>query len=282
MGSKPKWNMRIEDYVLFIDNLDIDSVVLQQNARKGLRPYIHPLRGPDGRTCLTEDSPYHHPWQHGITTGFHGVNDCDFWFDKGQRTGIDIGTIDTSLPRILHNDPPQWTVDAMWRNAGGAPLVLEQQTWSLSSADDVLYLDLEWQMQAIPDVRIQKKSYGGLFLRMPFRIGGESSVINSEGQKEDDTEQKRAAWVDLHIPLERSEVGGGITMCDHPGNPGYPAYWRVDSGRGINPSPCIPGPIDLPSGTSMRYKYRLILHEGSLSPEKIAQHYEGYTKEPPA
>ena len=282
MTSDNKWNIRIEDHALFIDDTKTSKVILQQNGHKGLRPYIHPLRGPDGSSCLTEDSPFHHPWQHGISTGFHGVNDCDFWFDKGQVVGADIGTIDTSLPRILGVDPPNWAVDAMWRDTVGAPMLFEQQAWMLIPEDDVLLLDLDWQMMAIPDIKMQKASYGGLFLRMPFRTGNESAVINSESQRDDDTEQQRAKWVDCFMSIERSKTGSGITICDHPGNPGHPAYWRVDSQRGINPSPCIPGPIELAPGASIRCKYRLILHTGTLSPEKINRYFEAFAKEPSA
>jgi hypothetical protein len=253
--------------------------VLQHNCRPGLRPYIHPLRGPDGRACLTEDSPWHHPWQHGISTGFHGVNECDFWLDPGQMPDMLIGTIDSRIPRLVASDPPEWTIEAMWRHDDGSSLLLEQQTWSLEQLNELLYLDLVWRMQAIPDICIQKKSYGGLFLRMPFAADRGAAVFNSSGLKNDDCEQQRAAWVDLHMPIDSSEAGGGITICDHPGNPGYPAYWRVDSQRGINPSPCIPGEITLPSGQSTSYKYRFILHLDPLSPEEIERHFNAYAAE---
>ena len=45
---------------LFIVNSTSNSVVLQHNVRPGLRPYIHPLRGPERKSCLTEDCPWHH------------------------------------------------------------------------------------------------------------------------------------------------------------------------------------------------------------------------------
>ena len=142
MPSDRQWSIRVENNTLYIDDTKSGNVVLQHNARPGLRPYIHPLRGPDGKTCLTEDSPWHHPWQHGLSTGFHGVNECDFWFDTGQKAGMAIGNIDTSLPRTVTGDRPRWAVEAMWRNVEGCFLLFEQQTWSMDRDDEVVLLDL--------------------------------------------------------------------------------------------------------------------------------------------
>ena len=273
------WKLRIVNNCLFIDDAESGRVVLQHNARPGLRPYIHPLRGPDGTACFTEDSPGHHPWQHGIETGFHGVNGCEFWEDPGQRPGKAIGSIEASTPRIVHSDHPCWNVDAVWRHTDGGLIFVEQQTWSMRRVEELIYLDLEWRMRAIRSVRIEQMTYGGFFVRMPYREAIGADVINAAGLKDDDCEQKQAEWVDLFMPLERSDVGGGITICDHPSNPAHPAHWRVDSTRGINPSPCLPGPIELSDSDLMRHCYRLLLHSGPLAPAEIHRHWEAYAAE---
>ena len=45
----------------------------------------------------------------------------------------------------------------------------------------------------------------------------------------------------------------------------------MDAQRGINPAPIIPGPIELQAGQELRHRYRLILHEGPLDPQKIQE-----------
>ena len=276
MSDTPRWKLRVANDCLFIDDVSLGRIILQHNARPGLRPYIHPLRIGDGSLCLTEDSPWHHPWQHGIQTGFHGVNGCDFWFDPGQHPTMDIGTIEPSTPRILSTEPPGWEIEAIWRHADGSLLLAERQVWSLAEADKLLFLDLDWTIQAIPDVEIEQHAYGGFFIRMPFRRGGGATVFNSAGQQEDETEQQPAAWVDLHMPLENNEAGAGIALLDHPTNPGHPVHWRVDGQRGINPAPCIPGAIKLSAGTPMRHQYRLVLHSGPLGVEQIDELWAAY------
>ena len=279
MSTTTRWNIRIDNGCLFIDEAESGRIVLQHNTRPGLRPYIHPLRGPDGQTCLTEDGPWHHPWQHGIQTGFHGVNGCDFWFDPGQRVDAIIGTIHPKLPRVENRETPRWTIEAVWRHENGTDLLRELQTWSIHPADDLLYLDLDWALQAIQDLHIDQGSYGGLFIRMPYRDERTASVVSSTGLKDHDTEQQPAAWVDLFMPVNRGDVSAGISLLDHPDNPRHPAHWRVDGQRGINPAPCIPGPIDLAAGEALRHRYRMILHDGPLASVEIQEHWETYAGE---
>ena len=278
MSKESHWKLRIDNNCLFIDDVSNGKMAIQHNARPGLRPYIHPLRMRGGGVCLTEDSPGHHPWQHGIQTGFHGVNGCDFWFDPGQQPNVVTGTIEPSALNIVSAEPPAWKIEALWRHADGSGLLAEEQSWSLLEGDALLFLDLDWALQAIPDVKIEQHAYGGLFIRMPFRRSSGGDVINASGMRDEDTEQQAATWVDLHMPLENSENGAGITVCDHPENPGHPAHWRVDGSCGINPAPCITGAIELPAGATLRLRYRLILHDGPLPPEEIDKQWATYAR----
>ena len=279
MSVASRWNLRTENDCLFVDDISLGKVVLQHNARPGMLPYIHPLRIADGSICLTEDSPWHHPHQHGIQTGFTGVNGCDFWHYPGQRPNQVLGRIEPNTPRILSTAPPRWRIESVWRHADGSHVLAERQDWSLHADDDLLFLDLDWTLRSIADACIEQHGYGGLFVRMPYRSDYGATVINSFGMEDDDTEQQAAAWVDLYMCIEKSKIGAGITVCDHPDNPGHPVKWRVDGQRGINPSPCISQSINLPAGAAMRHRYRLILHSGPLSAKQINKLWEVYVQE---
>ena len=278
MQTDSRWQMRIENSCLFIDDIRQKRVILQHNARSGLRPYIHPLRTIDDTVCLTEDSPGHHPWQHGVQTGFHGVNGCDFWLDPGQNANLPIGSIEPISIGIIDRIHPSWTIEAIWRNTEGQSLLLEHQNWSLGLDSAHMILDLIWKLQAISDVRIEQHSYGGLFVRMPFRQYYEASVFNSAGQQGDETEQQPARWVSLHMPIEGSSKGGGIAILDHPANPDHPVKWRVDGQRGINPSPCIKEEMNLETGEAVTYRYRLVLQTKPLTFDQLTILWEKFAQ----
>ena len=279
MSNSSRWQPRIENGCLFIDDTEQGGVMLQHNLRPGVGSYIHPLR--IAGACLTEDSPWHHPHQHGIQTWFVGVNGSDFWHYPGRRPGQAVGRIDPGPPRIVGTEPPRWTIEALWQHADGSHVLADRQDWSLQGAGELLLLDLDWTLQAIPAVRIEPYQYGGLYVRMPYRsyLGG--TVINSAGQRDADGEQQAAAWADVHLPLEQparngSRVTAGIAVCDHPANPGHPARWRIDGQRGINPAPSIAGAIELAPGEALRLRYRLIAHHGPLPAERIAELWAAY------
>ena len=60
------------------------QLVLQQPAKPGVRPYLHPIMAPDGRGVLTESSPSHHPHQTGLYWGFTRVNGRDYFHHPGS------------------------------------------------------------------------------------------------------------------------------------------------------------------------------------------------------
>ena len=276
MDDTSRWQLRTENDCLFVDDTERGMVILQHNFRPGVGSYIHPLRL-DG-VCLTEDSPWHHPHQHGIQTRFVGINGSDFWHYPGQRPGQTLGRIDPAAPQVTADAPPRWTIESLWRRADGSQVIAERQEWALSAAGGLLLLDLDWTLRAIPAVTFAPYPYGGLYVRMPFRSHLGAAVVTSAGLRDDAAEQQPATWVDVEMPLEHgasrkgaAPVSAGLAVCDHPANHGHPACWRVDGQRGINPAPTIAGAIELQAGTALQLRYRLIAHRGPLAAARIEE-----------
>ena len=282
MADTAHWQPRVEHGCLFIDDAEFGGAMLQHHARPGIGSYIHPLRIGPRHLCLTEDSPWHHPHQHGIQTRFVGINGSDFWHFPGQRPGKAVGRINPGLPRITGTEPPRWVIEALWQHADGRHVLADRQEWQLGRAGGVLVLDLDWTLRAIPDTRIEPYLYGGLYVRMPYRSHLGAQVVTSAGNKDGAAEQQPAAWVDVHMPIDQARRPGdppasaGIAVFDHPANPGHPAHWRVDGQRGINPAPSIAGAIDLAAGSALRLRYRLLVHEGPLSEARLGELFADY------
>ena len=276
MADSERWHLRAENDCLFVDDAERGGVVLQHNVRPGVGAYIHPLRLHG--VCLTSDSPWHHPHQHGIQTRFVGIDGSDFWHYPGQRPGQKLGRINPAPPRVAGTTPPRWTIEALWQHDDGRQVLAERQEWTLRDADGLLLLDLDWTLRAIPAITFAPYPYGGLYVRMPFHFHLGASAVTSSGRRDGAAEQQPATWVDLQMPLEHGgcrkgeePISAGIAVCDHPANPGHPACWRVDAAFGINPAPTIAGPIELEAGAALRLCYRLIAHRGALAAARIEE-----------
>ena len=89
--------------------------LLVYHAPPDARPYVHPLRAPDGVGVLTEFSPGHHPHQTGLYLGFLRVNGRDYFHNRGadsfRRTAFVPATPDGDLAR--------WSASYDWLGADG-------------------------------------------------------------------------------------------------------------------------------------------------------------------
>ena len=62
-----------------------ETLLLVQNVKSDIRPYIHPIIAPDGIGVLTEFSPSHHKHQTGLYWGLKKVNGRDYFMNwKGD------------------------------------------------------------------------------------------------------------------------------------------------------------------------------------------------------
>ncbi len=230
------------------------SVVLEQHAAPEKRPYIHPLMGPGGKGVFTEFAPGHHLWQRGLYTGLHAVNGVNFWEEEKDRFHCE-----KMAKPVVDGAKASWEVKARWTQPNGTPVFTETQAWTLEDFGSNYVLNVTWTLAADAEVTVGKWSYGGLFLRMPFRPQNRNrqEARNSRGQKNRAAEQKVAEWVEVSMPIEGLKENGVVRIEDLPGNPGYPNPWRVDGQLGIAPSPCIRGETKFAKGEKRVNRYRL-------------------------
>ena len=229
------------------------SVLVQQGDSKAhTRPYIHPLRSTDGKHVLTQFSPGHHKHQTGLYWGQTRINRRDFFHNYKGDYWKHLENRQSENAMVFHSE---------LLDGKGTPMLRDQQAWHYTPGKDHYILDLKWTGTAIQDVTIGRYSYGGLFLRMPWKRGIKASCLNSEGLKNQRGEGKAAKWVDLAMQIEGMEKMAHIAMIDHPANPGYPTLWRIDGQFGVGPALARRGDIRIPKGESLTYRYRLVVYE---------------------
>lgn len=250
--------------------------VVTQNAKKSMRPYLHPIRTPDGKGVLTEIHPSHHLHQTGIYWGLKKVNGRDFFMNNSE----DYYQFKSLKIIKKTGDTVQWETVYDLINEQGTAILRETQVWSLREADGIFLLDLEWQGEGLMDVRIEKFYVGGLFMRMPWVEGIEGEVINAMGEKNStEAEGHRSVWVDVGMKIAGIEDWGHIAVLDHPDNVAFPTPWRVDTQLGVGPSRQILGDWELKEGESTIEKYRLVIYTGKLDKEKMARLWKNYVCE---
>ncbi len=266
------------------DNLELLKIfktgtsdpVITQNAKKGMRPYLHPIRTPEGKGMLTEIHPSHHLHQTGIYWGLKNVNGRDYFKnyaeDYYQRQSL----------RIIKKagETVSWETIYDLINEHGDGILRETQAWSLREEDGCFLLDLEWQGKGLMDVEIEKFFVGGLFMRMPWANGIEGEAINSMGERNSaEAEGHRSVWVDVGMEIADLESWGHIAILDHPDNEAFPTPWRIDGQLGIGPSRQILGDWSLGKDETTVEKYRLVIYSGELDKEKMDGLWKSYVCE---
>lgn len=254
--------------------------LLVQNAESDKRPFIHPILAPDGIGEVTENQPGHHLWQHGLYVGLNRVNGYGFWTEGLSNDPLDGSFHPKPLaPPTIGDNGVSWKVETAYRSPEGKPLLSETQNWTLQDHSTTLVLDVDWTMLAEIDLEFGEYSYGGLFLRMPWRRETHGSVLTSEGATTDQTaEAQRARWVAIAMPIPGRNTGpAGFAYFDHPSNPEFPNPWRVDGGLGIVPSRSIAGSWRLADGKTMSNRYRLIAFTGFIDASFIENQWQQFS-----
>ncbi len=244
----------------------VKKMLLTQNNQEGVRPYIHPIVLPGHTQELTQDSPSHHPWQHGLYFAFHDVNGSDFWLDSGNA----VGHYSKNKTEIITQEPQfiRWQTSCTGVHHEGDPLFEEKTTWSFTCEQDKIYLHASYQLKAIQGLIIGQCQYGGLFLRMPWEKDLDVFVENSEGDLGLNTEQKTAEWLDMRFNFgKENHQQFGVLITQHPKENAKPAPWRVDKKYGVGPSEVINGPLTIKNQDILQLEYSLVFYAGTLEPK---------------
>ena len=252
----------------------VDEAIITQNAKLGFRPYLHPIKSPNGKGTLTQFSPGHHKHQTGLYWGMTRVNgrdyfhnpDSKYWRRKALKVEIRTG------------EQVKWTTVYEMLDEDGKAQMIETQSWTMSMTNSKeIILDLEWKGHANKTIIISKYNYGGLFLRMPWKRGVRADTINSEGNKNQSGEGKSAKWVDIGMQIKNLDTDGRMTIYDHPDNDGYPNLWRIDGQFGIGPASSRQGTWSIKKGETKIFKHLLLIYSGEHDAKLIENKWKEWS-----
>jgi hypothetical protein len=252
--------------------------LITQSARKNHRPFLHPLRSPDGRHVLTEDEPEHHPWQHGLYIGLNDVNGFGFWTEgkKKGRTDSDGSFRPQPLayPKTQIDGGVTWGVETLCLDPAAKPLLQQTERWTARFCENYYLIDLFWQLKALEAVKIGLYTYGGLFLRMPFEKDRMSLLTSAGAVTNAEAEGQPAKWI--AVATQAEDDTAGIAIFSHPSNQPHPELWRVDNQYGIGPCPFRSAPVQIAPEATVSWRYRVAVFQGPPEAGWLEEQNERY------
>lgn len=274
----------------------------------GPKPYFWPILGPTGDPVtraypMREDVPgerFDHPHHRSFWFTFDRVNDNDFWSEL-PRAGK---TVHRKFNYIVSGPvfgEFQSVVD--WISKEGEKVCQDVRTFRFWRNPQARLFDSEIRWQATEGPLTLGDSKEGLF---GFRVAGTMKVdqsrnedkskpeggtlLNSNGEKNDDTWGKRAEWCDYYGPVAGKIVG--IAIMDHPTSFRHPTYWhsRTYGLFAANPfgishftnDKNADGSHTIPAGEELQLRYRVYIHSGDTMQAKVAAQYAAYADPPKA
>ncbi len=251
------------------------------------RPFWYPLIGPAGRSLTRMGhprDPHTHSHHNSVWISHNDVGGADFWGDHGKNNG-----------RIVHRwvrqyeDGQQsaWMLSLnAWQNADGKVLLNEWRRCEVEPLGRdgwLMLVDLQFEAPASSPVVLGQTPFGMIGVRMAKTIGvadGGGRILNSRGHvNEQQVFRKPARWVDYSGRVT-DQLGGGITLMDHPQNPGHPAPFHVRNDGWMGACLTLGGPLSIEPAKPLRLHYGLWIHSAVPPQAQIENLWRHFARRP--
>ena len=207
---------------------------------------------------------FHHP-----TKNFYG-DSTDYW----KRKNLIV-----LRPKSTNSDKSvKWRTVYDLLDENGETLITETLTWTLRNNNNSYFIDLEWEGLASKDVTVEEHDYSPLFLRMPWKEGINTEVINGVRNKNQAAEGKRAVWLDIGMQLNGREDMVHVAIFDHGENINHPQPWRVDNEFGVGPAPSRMGSWDIRKNETARLKYQLVVYTDDFDDIRLTEQWSDFAQ----
>ncbi len=261
----------------------------------GPKPYYFPVIGPTGAAMTrsypmakVEGEKFDHPHHRSLWFTHGSVNKVDFWSEAPGH-----GTIrETSRPTVVSGAAVGLirTTDD-WIGPDGKKVCEDERVVRFHATKVNRVVDFDVTLKATAGPITFGDTKEGMFgvrvatsMDVTGRKGGK--IVNAEGLLDKDAWGKPAPWVDYSGPVADRMVG--IALFNHPESFRSPTTWHVrDYGLfAANPfgwrdfGQKTSGEFVLPAGESIRFRYRMILHDGDAAPANLPTLFRGYATPP--
>ncbi|MGD0225682.1 MAG: PmoA family protein [Terriglobia bacterium] len=270
------------------------------------KAYLQPLRDAHGVIVTRgfpvgdaipagqEHDPSLEPHQRPLYFGHGDIGGYDFWgeevFQKYYEPGDKSRYGRMVLRKVdeVRSGSDSGTIRATFDLVGDQkPFGEETQEFTFRGDVDSRVIDCEFVIRANHGaLKIGDTKEGTFAIRVAPELDEPTGrMVSSEGGKgEPQIWGKRANWVDYDGVIDGQTLG--IAIFDSPKSFRHPTYWHA-RGYGLfaaNPfgikqftrDAAQDGSYTIPDGQSLRFRYRVLIHDGTYKDAHVAEKYQQY------
>ncbi|HEY2412454.1 MAG TPA: PmoA family protein [Pirellulaceae bacterium] len=266
------------------------------NAKYGRSAHIHPVRTPNG-AIVTDELPPDHLHQSGIflaftKTQFEG-RDVDFWNLGGGKGRVRFKSAQAGASGPIfasfrtEHEHVDLTADndkgEIGKTSGGKVALNETwdvRVWTPGWKSGYWLFDIDSSIRCATEspLKLPEYHYGGMAIRAARQwTPKEVSFLTSEGDDRLKGNHTRPRWCDIHGLVEGQTAG--IALMTHPGNFRFPEPLRIhDKMPYMVYTPSFLGDWEIAPGTIHRARYRFVVHDGEMSPDRLESLWRDYAE----
>jgi hypothetical protein len=242
------------------------------------KPYVDELRTPSGQNIL-RDAPHDHLHHHGLMYAIK-VGDCSFWAEWDGSFGKQV-TVQ------CESEDGRLITEIDWNTPQSKTLLKEVRQITVEQKDNVTLLDWKGALTAQVDTVLgDSYYYYGLGMRFDETMDKGGRFFNDTGKHDgritrDDERLKPCQWMAYTTKLHGQPVT--VAMFDHPSNPvPMTAFTMGETGNSfayISATMNLhPEPVELKSGETFAFQYRVAVWDGEVSPETVEKTYADFVR----
>lgn len=250
------------------------------------KPYLHPIRLPSG-VVLTDERPSDHPWHYGLWWSWKYINRLNFWEEDRTTRKSEGETVLRSTRFTSTADQSGLFEQHLTYGQPGGPVWVDEERRVRITAPSTNGYRIDWEstftmrehvlLDRTPPRASPGKGGSGGYAGLALRLGRPMRdwTYRAGGLDERNAELNgfAAPW------LAGAGEGGAFLFLDHPGNPGSPVRWRMTPDMPyVAPSPLHAAPLNQPKGSTLRFRYRLLILPAAPDPAACAAAYQAFAE----
>ncbi len=248
-----------------------------------MRPFCYPVAGPAGRSLTRMGHPHDpitHSHHNSVWISHNDVGGTSFWDDRGAGR-----IVHQRIEQYADGEASAWLLaTAAWKTREGKTLLVERRRIEVRPSETadrwLMIVDLQLETPGNTPVTLGQTPFGMIGVRMAKTIGvhdGGGRILNSHGQRDEaNVFRKPARWVDYSGPVTREQTGG-VTLLDHPSNPGHPAPFHVRNDGWMGACLTLDKPLVIEPGRPLRLRFGLWMHDGVPKADEIEQRWQTFS-----